>query len=270
MATELIYLPPIIGNQGCSRFLQANALKNALMTSTLQSSEFAQEVLRLTNEFRADHGLSPLTLNEVLTITAQKYSQLMAEEDFFSHIGKDGSAPWERAAVEGYTARAVGENIAAGQSTPEEVVEGWIDSASHRQNLLNPNYTELGVGYFVLENDTGQVNYGHYWTQLFGSGNLTANLPADRTDINLTHVINDDPGESLQLRGLTLTDAGTLQLGDPVSYRLETSRRDIDIQELLINRGSAHDAIALIPVNSSPTLIEQLLIHPSIDLAIGG
>ncbi len=142
---------------------------------TRQPSEFAQDVLRLTNEFRAEHGLSPLTMNEKLAVTAQKYSQTMAEDDFFSHIGEDSSNPWDRAEVEGYTARAVGENIAAGQGTPEQVVQGWISSAGHRQNLLNPNYTELGVGYFELKNDTGQVNYYRYWTQLFGSGDLTAN-----------------------------------------------------------------------------------------------
>ncbi len=240
------------------------------MNSTLQSSEFAQKVLYLTNEFRADHGLSPLIMNEVLTITAQKYSQLMAEEDFFSHIGEDGSAPWDRAAAEGYTARAMGENIAAGQHTPEEVVRGWINSASHRQNLLNPSYTELGVGYFVLEDDTGQVNYGHYWTQLFGSGNLTVNLPSDHNVTNTAHITNDHLGNHLQLRVLSLTDAGVVQLGDSVSYRLETSGRDIDIKGLLVDVSGIRGTRALIPINSSPALIDQLLIHPSIDLAIGG
>ncbi len=240
------------------------------MNSTLQSSEFAQEVLRLTNEFRAEHDLSPLTMNEALTITAQKYSQLMAEEDFFSHIGEDGSTPWDRAAAEGYTARAMGENIAAGQHTPEEVVQGWIESASHRQNLLNPNYTELGVGYFVLENDTGQVNYGRYWTQLFGSGNLTANLPADSEVTNTAQITSDELGDNLLVRVLTLTEEGTVQPSEPISYRLETSGRDIDIQRLLVDGSSAREAMTLVPVNSSPVLVDHLLIHPSTDLAIGG
>ena len=144
----------------------------------MNSIDFAQEVLRLTNEFRAQNGLSALTMNEELAITAQKYSQTMAEGDFFNHIGADGSAPWDRAEAEGYTAMAMGENIAAGQLTPEQVVQGWIDSPGHRENMLNPSYTELGVGYFELENDTGQVNYNRYWTQLFGSGDLTPASPS--------------------------------------------------------------------------------------------
>lgn len=73
----------------------------------------------------------------------------------------------------------MGENIAAGYSTPEAVVEGWKNSSGHRANLLNPNFTELGVGYYYLANDTGSVNYNRYWTQVFGSGDLNpaTNLP---------------------------------------------------------------------------------------------
>lgn len=73
----------------------------------------------------------------------------------------------------------MGENIAAGQSTPESVVQGWINSSGHRANLLNADFTELGVGYTYLETDTGAVNYSRYWTQIFGSGdrNPASNLP---------------------------------------------------------------------------------------------
>ncbi|MBX2865451.1 MAG: calcium-binding protein [Leptolyngbyaceae cyanobacterium MAG.088] len=150
----------------------------------MQSSEFEQEVLRLTNEFRAENGLPPLTMNEELARTAENHSEAMAEGDFFSHTGLNGSAPWDRAEEEGYTANSMGENIAAGQTTPEQVVEAWINSPGHRENLLNPNYTEMGVGYVYLENDTGNVNYNHYWTQVFGSGDLTPDSPAQDSQGN--------------------------------------------------------------------------------------
>ena len=140
------------------------------MSST--SPQFVNEVLRLTNEFRAKNGLAPLKANSELDQTAQKYSQTMATEDFFSHTGKDNSTPWARAEKSGYKARTMGENIAAGQRSPQQVVQGWIDSPGHRANMLNPNFTELGVGYFNLTNDTGKINYNTYWTQLFGSGDL--------------------------------------------------------------------------------------------------
>ncbi|MEM7726821.1 MAG: glycoside hydrolase family 9 protein, partial [Cyanobacteria bacterium P01_A01_bin.45] len=141
--------------------------KNNQMTAT-SADNFTQEVLQLTNEFRKENGLSPLSLNSDLVEAAQSYSEDMGENDFFSHTGQDGSTPLTRAQEAGYSPNAVGENIAAGQTTPEQVVQGWIDSPGHRENLLNPNYTEIGIGHFYLEEDTGNVNYNHYWTQLFG------------------------------------------------------------------------------------------------------
>lgn len=133
---------------------------------------FVNKVLDLTNQFRAQNGLGALKLNGELNAAAQNHSQDMAVSDYFSHTGKNGSQPWDRAKVVGYEAQSMGENIAAGYATPETVVQGWIDSPGHRANLLNSSYTELGVGYFLLENDTGSINYNRYWTQLFGSGDL--------------------------------------------------------------------------------------------------
>ena len=74
----------------------------------------------------------------------------MAQQSYFSHTGKNGSKPWDRAETFGYEANSMGENIAAGHRTSEQAVQGWIDSPGHRTNLLNPNYTELGVGYYLL------------------------------------------------------------------------------------------------------------------------
>jgi len=142
------------------------------------STAFNNEVLRLTNQFRAENGLKALKFNAELNETAQGHSQDMALKDFFSHTGKNGSKAWDRARSNGYTARSMGENIAAGQRTPESVVNAWINSPGHRKNLLNSSYTEMGVGYFNLSNDTGKINYTTYWTQVFGSGDLTPDSPA--------------------------------------------------------------------------------------------
>lgn len=127
------------------------------------------QVLNLTNAFRAENGLPPLSLNPQLAIAAETHSNNMAQQDFFSHTGADGSSAGDRAQDAGYSSSFVGENIAAGYSTPEAVVQGWIDSQGHRENLLNPDYEEIGIGYVLLDNDTGTVNYNHYWTQVFGA-----------------------------------------------------------------------------------------------------
>lgn len=128
---------------------------------------FEQEVIRLTNEFRIQNGRSALTADDRLNRAAEGHSEDMAELNFFSHSGRDGSRAGDRIEDEGYTGwRTWGENIAAGQNTPEQVVNAWINSSGHRANMLNSNFEEIGVGFVE---DTDGVGYGEYWTQVFAA-----------------------------------------------------------------------------------------------------
>ena len=151
--------------------VSATATSSAVESESTSNSgdPFIDEVVALTNEYRAEYGLEPLTLNTELSNSAQTHSEDMAHNDFFSHEGSNGSDVSTRTESAGYESSYVGENIAAGYTTAEQVVNGWMDSPGHRENILNPNYTEIGVGYYYLENDTGEVNYNSYWTQNFGS-----------------------------------------------------------------------------------------------------
>ncbi len=133
------------------------------------ANPFIQEVLALTNQERAGAGLQPLTLNLRLIRAAQGHSESMAVDDFFGHTGADGSTMAERVSSEGYVYRFAAENVGAGYSSPAAVVEGWMNSPGHRANILSSNPTELGIGYYYLANDTGSINYNHYWTQVFGA-----------------------------------------------------------------------------------------------------
>ncbi|NJN89684.1 MAG: hypothetical protein HC878_04450 [Leptolyngbyaceae cyanobacterium SL_5_14] len=141
------------------------------------SNDFIQQVLKLTNGFRAENNLESLIFNQELASAAQSHSKNMASQDFFSHTGKDGSSPGDRTQKAGYDSAAISENIAAGQTTPESVIESWKNSSGHRANLLNPNSTEIGIGYSYLKDDTGEVNFNHYWTQVFGQGE-SVSIPA--------------------------------------------------------------------------------------------
>lgn len=142
---------------------------------------FITQVLRLTNQFRTQQGVAPLKLNDELSAAAQGHAKEMAQEDYFGHAGKDGSQAWDRAQAKGYSFSAIGENIAAGQKTPKAVVNAWKNSPGHRENLLNPTYKELGVGYFYQKNDTGSVNYNSYWAQVFGRGSSIARSAVARS-----------------------------------------------------------------------------------------
>lgn len=127
---------------------------------------FEARVVELLNELRANQGVAPLKVNDKLNRAAESHSADMADNDFFSHRGSDGDTMRERTRDEGYDWRALGENIAAGQNTPEEVVDAWYGSSGHRRNMLNPVFEEIGVGYVE---DTDGRGYGEYWTQVFGT-----------------------------------------------------------------------------------------------------
>ena len=124
---------------------------------------YAQQVFDLTNQQRTANGLSDLASNAELDQSAQAYAEAMATQGFFSHSGPDGSTPGTRIAATGYQASTWGENIAYGYGTPAEVMNGWMNSAGHRANILGSGYKDLGVGYAVSSSGTA------YWVQDFGA-----------------------------------------------------------------------------------------------------
>jgi uncharacterized protein YkwD len=127
---------------------------------------FEQQVLELTNSIRAEAGLPALRSAPPLSAAADKHSQDMAANDYFSHVQPDGDTLGDRARDEGYSYSRLGENIAAGYRTPEDVVAGWMNSSGHRANILNAEFEEIGIGY---HQDPGADRYTHYWTQVFGT-----------------------------------------------------------------------------------------------------
>ena len=122
------------------------------------ASAYEQEVVRLVNQERARYGLSALTIRADLCGYARVKSQDMHDSGYFSHTSPNYGTPFEMMKAFGVTYAHAGENIAMGYSTPEAVVSAWMNSESHRANILSASYTEIGVGY---------VADGGYWTQWF-------------------------------------------------------------------------------------------------------
>lgn len=122
----------------------------------------AQGVLDLVNKEREARGLSPLHLSQELMQAAAIRAEEITQE--FSHTRPNGESCTD---MIDNGRGSVGENIAAGVATPAAVVDMWMKSSGHRANILNPDYEELGVGYFKQDGS----QYTHYWVQLFrGSG----------------------------------------------------------------------------------------------------
>ena len=119
---------------------------------------FESEVVRLINEQRAQYGLSALAANQELSQVARYKSEDMASKGYFSHESPTYGSPFQMMQTFGISYRTAGENIAYGQKTPAEVVNAWMNSSSHRANILNASYTQTGVGFCAN---------GSYWTQMF-------------------------------------------------------------------------------------------------------
>ena len=130
-------------------------------------------MLQQTNAYRVLNGCAALTLNAKLTSAAFVQSQDMAQNDFLSHTGSNGSTPADRVTAAGYGWLAVAENIAVGMDSPIDATNAWYGEVPpddfHRRNLLNCEFSEVGIGYFFLANDTGTVNYQHYWTMVLAN-----------------------------------------------------------------------------------------------------
>jgi len=123
-----------------------------------QLSQFEQEVVELTNQERAKQGLAPLEIDTELSKVARAKSNDMATNNYFDHNSPTYGSPFDMMKSFGIDYKTAGENIAKGQQTPEEVVNAWMNSEGHRANILNADYTHIGVGY---------VENGNHWTQQF-------------------------------------------------------------------------------------------------------
>jgi uncharacterized protein YkwD len=135
----------------------------AITGNAASSSELnlAAQVLVLVNQERANNGgLPPLVNNAAMAQVAYDHSWDMQNRSFFSHTNPGGADPFDRMAGAGISYSNAGENIAMGYATPADVMTGWMNSSGHRANILNVNYTEIGIG--VREGSGGP-----WWTQLF-------------------------------------------------------------------------------------------------------
>lgn len=120
---------------------------------------FAEQVVELVNQERTKAGLSAVTLDQNIASAALVRAKEI--ETSFSHIRPNGSKFSTALTEQGVTFKGAGENIAWGQKSPEAVMQAWMNSEGHRANILNKNFTKIGVGYY--QNAAGR----NFWTQLF-------------------------------------------------------------------------------------------------------
>lgn len=154
--SELIKANPAIKNPNLIYPGQKIGIPDA---SSLQSLE--TEVIRLCNIERTNRGLPALTTNWQCSRVARYKSQDMIDKNYFAHQSPTYGSPFDMMEAFGLRFSAAGENIAYGQRTAREVVNGWMNSPGHRANILSQAFTQIGVGAAKKSNGT------LYWTQMF-------------------------------------------------------------------------------------------------------
>lgn len=120
------------------------------------SDQVNKEILNLVNQERAKAGLKPVTLDSQLSKVAMDKAKDMANNHYFDHISPTLGSPFDMMTRAGIQSNTAGENIAMGQHSAQEVMTQWMNSQGHRENILNPNFTKIGV-----------ASYNGYWVQEF-------------------------------------------------------------------------------------------------------
>lgn len=154
--------------------------------ATKAPSLSAQKIIELTNQYRQEVGLKPLTLNLTLTKAAQTKTDDMFAKQYFEHIAPDGTTPAQLVLKSGYSYKTTGENLALGDFKDEaDLVKAWYDSPGHRANMLNTDFVEIGVA-----SDLSDFEGRNTWISVQEFGKLAPNCT--NPDEQLSKTINSD------------------------------------------------------------------------------
>jgi len=143
-----------------------NAYCNSVSAWPSSAVDVEEDVFALVNQRRSQgancggdnfSATAPLEYDGSLICAARKHSQDMVDRGFFDHTNPDGDGPGARAGFADFSNSFIGENIAAGQRSPSEVMSSWMGSAGHCRNIMNSDYNVIGIGFI-----------DNHWTQVFG------------------------------------------------------------------------------------------------------
>lgn len=180
------------------RALPLSAVKTNEAVLGYASQISTSEVIRLTNEKRAQNGLPALTFNQLLTDSAKEKGEHMLTYDYWAHNAPDGTTPWYFFTKHGYNYRYAGENLARDFSSASAAVDAWMASPSHRDNMLSPKYKDIGVA--VTEGDLSgsdtTIIVQHFGTLLSDAQSVTTAQAASNispTKVPVKAVVTNAP-----------------------------------------------------------------------------
>ena len=192
----------ILANFFVLALLQIFLVAPGFQLATLLSGEppfSAQQIISATNSFRKELGLDSLRENNVLDIAAAQKLQDMALNEYFAHFSPSGVSPWHRFVINNYSYSYAGENLAIGFIDASATVNAWAQSPSHRKNMENSNYREIGV---AVRNVEIQGAEGVLVVQLFGTPSTVSQIsgaaaakpsPSSRVSVGISRGSAQEP-----------------------------------------------------------------------------
>lgn len=235
----------VLGGAVLAAVLTAVSLAGSLgrgATASVQLDPEEQAFVVLLNDYRAQNGLGPLSIDSSIQSAAEWMSADMGENDYFSHTDSLGGLPWDRMCNFGYCYNTwKGENIAAGYVTGEAAFEAWRSSPGHDSNMLSGNYVVMGIARVYTPGSA----YGYYWTNDFGGYQAEpspppapTNTPGPTPPPSPTATMTPSPTASPATPAPTETPSPTPTPTPPPSF----ARADVNCDEEV----TAADALALL------------------------
>lgn len=239
-------------------------------------------VTLLTNDERAKNNLSQLKVNPLLEKAAQAKAEDMAAKGYFAHQSPDGTMPWQWINKAGYVYEYAGENLAVNFSDTEQLVEAWMNSPTHKMNLLGPRYTEIGVGMATGEYKGREAVF---IVQMFASPVRTAAVPSSPKPNSPRQAVVQEPVRPVaQEPAVSVLGAETQTIPSPSSLvRVASSPRTYTIYVmsavamlflgvLVIGWGRHHPqallhGVVVVGVIAGIFVINRYIIFPSLELA---
>ncbi len=230
-------------------FVAGVAQKYALTTTNYLAAIYSGVLVDLANEDRIENSLQPLKINPVLESAAELKAQDMALKGYFAHYGPDGSAPWDWMKKAGYEFIYAGENLAIDFTDSEDVDDAWMNSPTHKANILNPKYTEVGIATIK-----GKYNGRNtiYVVQMFGTPNAKAQetLPlVTAVPINQL-AVNTTPAGEPEVQGASVSEPTPLAVKSPK----QTQSSEDASKKTVLNKIDNNESSIEIITDSSSTL----------------
>ena len=198
---------------------------------TQRAEAQGNEILQLVNAVRAEYGLAPVAYNAQLAAAAQGHANFIATEGIYSHYGVNGSTWQDRAQAAGYPGWA-GENLVGGtRLTPQQGVTWWRNSAVHFSNMLNPRWTEAGVGFAV---GNGQ----NFYVMVFGTRNDAPPPRAQQPVVDVPFIV-----APIELAAPNPDGSIVHVVGEGHTFWAIAARYEVSIADLYLFNGLNEDTV---------------------------